>query len=196
MTAPATFQELMDRIRAGDAEAAAELVRRYEPVLRRTIRIRLRDQRLRRVFDSMDVCQSVLGSFFVRVAKGQYDVDTPEQVEKLLARMARNKLADQVDRQRAARRDNRRLEADGVEEREIVGGVPTPSREAAARDALGKVRRLLTAEEMQLLHLREAGHDWAEIAALMNGSAEALRKKLARALERVAAQLGPQEIEG
>jgi RNA polymerase sigma factor (sigma-70 family) len=196
MSAPLTFQELMDRVRAGDAEAAAELVRRYEPVLRRTVRVRMRDQRLRRVFDSMDVTQSVLGSFFVRAAKGQYEVDTPEQVEKLLARMARNKLADQVDRQRAACRDNRRVEDDGLEGREIIGGVPTPSREAAARDTLGKVRQLLTEEEMQLLELREAGHDWAEIARLMNGSAEALRKKLARALERVADQLGPQEADG
>jgi RNA polymerase sigma factor (sigma-70 family) len=196
MSAPLTFQELMDRVRAGDAEAAAELVRRYEPVLRRTVRVRMRDQRLRRIFDSIDVTQSVLGSFFVRAAKGQYDVDTPEQVEKLLARMARNKLADQVDRQRAACRDNRRVEDDGLEGREIIGGVPTPSREAAARDTLGKVRQLLTEEEMQLLELREAGHDWAEIAQLMNGSAEALRKKLARALERVAEQLGPQEADG
>lgn len=196
MNPPATFQELMARVRAGDAEAAAELVRRYEPVLRRTVRVRLRDQRLRRTFDSMDVCQSVLCSFFVRAARGQYEVNTPEQVEKLLARMARNKLADQVDRQRAACRDNRRVEDGGLEGRDFVAAVPTPSREAAARDALGKVRRLLTAEEMRLLELREAGHDWAEIAAQHGGTPEALRKKLTRALERIAERLGPEEVEG
>jgi RNA polymerase sigma-70 factor (ECF subfamily) len=143
----------------------------------------------------MDVCQSVLGSFFVRAAKGQYDVDTPEQVEKLLVRWRGTSwptrwIASGPPVAITAGRD------DGVEGRDIVGGVPTPSREAGARDALGKVRRLLTEEEMQLLQLREAGHDWAEIAQMMNGSAEALRKKLARALERVAEQLGPQEIDG
>ena len=42
------------------------------------MRIHLRDVRLRRVLDSTDICQSVLASFFVRAALGQYDLDTPE----------------------------------------------------------------------------------------------------------------------
>ena len=37
------------------------------------------------------------------------------------------------------------------------------------------------------------GLDWAAIAAAQGGSAEALRKKLARALDRVAAELGLRE---
>jgi hypothetical protein len=39
--------ELVQRIRTGDAAAAAELVRRYEPEIRRAIHFRLRDPRLR-----------------------------------------------------------------------------------------------------------------------------------------------------
>src|SRR5208337_5677717 len=35
MSEPEAFQVLIERIRAGDAEAAAELVRRYEPMVRR-----------------------------------------------------------------------------------------------------------------------------------------------------------------
>ena len=58
------FPDLITRVRGGDSAAAAELVRRYEPAIRRVVRLRLTDQRLRRAFDSMDVCQSVLGSFF------------------------------------------------------------------------------------------------------------------------------------
>src|ERR1700694_139372 len=58
MTAPESFQDLMSRVRAGDEAAAVELVRRYEPAIRRTIRARLLDDRLCRAFDSMDVCQS------------------------------------------------------------------------------------------------------------------------------------------
>lgn len=195
MSPIANFQELIARVRAGDSEAAAELVRRYEPVLRRTVRVRLRDSRLRRVLDSLDICQSVLGSFFVRAANGQYEVDTPEQIEKLLARMARNKLADQVDRQRAGCRDLRRVEDGGLEGRDFVGGLPTPSREAAARDAMNKVRTVLTVEELQLLQLRDAGHEWSEIAEMLGGTPEALRKKLTRALERAAEFLGRDDFE-
>jgi len=41
-----------------------------------------------------------------------------------------------------------------------------------------------------LLDLREQGKEWAEIAALQGAGAEALRKKLGRAIERVAQELG------
>ena len=78
------FRELIRRVRNRDEEAASELVRRYESAIRRVVRIHLRDARLRRVLDSTDICQSVLASFFVRVAAGQYDLDEPKQLVKLL----------------------------------------------------------------------------------------------------------------
>src|SRR5438270_7279038 len=107
--------QLFSRVRAGDADAAAELFRRFEPAIRRRVRVwlRLQDPRLRRVFDSIDVCQSVLASFFVRAAAGQYDLEEPGQLIALLFRMARHKLSHQVARQQAARRDVRRDQTDG-----------------------------------------------------------------------------------
>jgi hypothetical protein len=41
-----SFDEFIRRIRAGDAEAAVELVRKYEPLIRREIRLHMRDRRL------------------------------------------------------------------------------------------------------------------------------------------------------
>ena len=67
MSEPGSITECIRRVRAGDEQAAAELVRRYEPLIRREVRFQLEDRRLCRVFDSMDICQSVLASFFVRV---------------------------------------------------------------------------------------------------------------------------------
>jgi hypothetical protein len=58
------FADFIQRIRGGDARAAEELVRRYESVIRVEVRHRLSDPRLRRLFDSMDISQSVLASFF------------------------------------------------------------------------------------------------------------------------------------
>ena len=69
-------RELLRLVRTGDAIAAEELVRAYEPELRRAIRVRLTDARLRRLIDSVDICQSVLAGFFVRTAAGQYDVQS------------------------------------------------------------------------------------------------------------------------
>ncbi len=87
------FGELISRIRRGDADAAREIVRRYEMSIRVAVRTRLSDPRLRRHFDSMDVCQSVLASFFLRVASGAYDLDDPRQLVSLLMKMAEKKLA-------------------------------------------------------------------------------------------------------
>src|SRR5262249_25955616 len=71
-----TLRALLVRIRAGDQQAATALVRRYEPALRRAVRLRLRDRQLRRFLDSSDICQAVLLRFFARVAAGQYELDT------------------------------------------------------------------------------------------------------------------------
>ena len=92
MSDESSFADLMRRVRAGDEPAAAELVRRYESAVRRSVRLRL-NQRLRRAVDSLDVGQAVLGSFFVRVAAGQYEVETPEQLLKLLSTMVRHKIS-------------------------------------------------------------------------------------------------------
>jgi DNA-directed RNA polymerase specialized sigma24 family protein len=86
------FAEFMSRIRAGDDDAARELVRQYEPLIRREVLLRIRDDRLNRAFDSMDVSQSALASFFTRAVSGNYQLNRPEQLAKLLITMARNKL--------------------------------------------------------------------------------------------------------
>jgi RNA polymerase sigma-70 factor (ECF subfamily) len=189
MSEASEFPQLVQRVRGGDGAAAAELVRRYEPAIRRSARLRL-DPRLRRVCDSMDICQAVLGSFFIRAASGQYDLDKPEQLLKLLATMVRNKLTSARRGQRAACRDDRRLEAGNLEEWGATAAGASPSREVAARELLQEAHRLLSAEEQHLVNLRHEGRDWAAIAAELGGTPDALRLKLARALARVAKQLG------
>lgn len=104
------FRDLICRVRAGDEQAAYELVRRYEPAIRAAVRVRLSDPGLRRVLDSMDVCQSVFLNFFMRAASGQFELETPEHLLRLLVTMARNKLTNLARKQRAARRDQRRVQ--------------------------------------------------------------------------------------
>ncbi len=195
MSESSDFHDLIQRVRAGDEAAAAELVRRYEPSIRRAVRIRLGDTRLARAFDSMDVCQSVMASFFVRAALGQYELNAPEQLLKLLATMARHKLADRVDQERAGCRDNRRVEEGSAETREVAAAGSTPSRQVAAREMLEEVLRRLSPEERQLVEMRQQGIDWAGIAQQLGGSPDALRKRLARATDRVARELGLDEFD-
>src|SRR5579871_2109758 len=140
------FEDLIRRIRGGDEAAVAELVRRYEPTIRRVARIRLADTRLQRLFDSSDVCQLVFGSFFVRTALGQYDLQTPEQVLKLLVDMSRKKVIDLAREAGAERRDFRREQAGSPENRQCAAKGPTPSQEVSARELLEEFRRRLSPE--------------------------------------------------
>jgi RNA polymerase sigma-70 factor (ECF subfamily) len=187
------YAEFIARVRAGDEQAAAELVRRYEPEIRLEVRtwLRFRDPRLRRVFDSLDICQSVLASFFVRAAVGEYDLDQPHQLLHLLVGMARNKLKGQVKHHQRQRRDVRRVRGDELGEAgQTVAAEDSPSQLASGRELLGEFRKRLSEEECRLADLRAQGRDWMAIAAELGGTPEGRRKQLQRAIERVERELG------
>jgi RNA polymerase sigma-70 factor (ECF subfamily) len=188
------FRALIFRVRRGDEQAAAELVRQYEPAIRRAVRMRLTDPRLGRVLDSMDVCQSVLANFFVRAAAGQFDLEKPEQLLQLLVTMARNKLLDHVRKQQAGRRDQRRQQASPDALQAVPADQATPSQVVANRELLLRAQGLLSEDERYLVEQRGLGRDWADIAREVGGQPNAVRMKLSRALDRVARQLGLDEV--
>lgn len=183
-----TFAGFLARIRAGDAAAAEELVRRYEPALRVIVRAHL-GSALRRQLDSMDVCQSVMGTFFARVALGQYDLQKPDELLALLARMTRNKLASQARYHHRDRRDARRRAGGDALDAGASAEAP-PDRVAAGRELLRELRSRLSDEERELADRRADGQEWASIASAMGGTAEGRRKQLSRAIDRVAPDLG------
>jgi RNA polymerase sigma factor (sigma-70 family) len=187
------FAELIARVRAGDPKAAEEMVRQYEPVIRMEIRRQMRDPRLRRAFDSLDVCQSVLGSFFVRASLGQYNLDDPAEVVRLLVGMARNKLAFQVRKEHRQCRDNRRVQPLGEHSVEPPAADPSPSQIVADEELLHVIRRALTEEERRLAERRALGKTWDAIAAELGGSPQARRKQLERAITRVVERFGLNE---
>jgi RNA polymerase sigma factor (sigma-70 family) len=193
MSGPNEFQALMAQVRGGDQRAAAELVHRYEPLIRREVRLRLEDRRLARVFDSMDVCQSVLASFFVRAKAGQYDLDDAGQLVRLLVTLARNKLASQARRQYRQRRDQRRAVGQAALLENAVGQGPSPSRVLEGKDLLAAFMSQMSEEERRIAELRGQGLAWDEVARLLGGTAGARRMQLARAAERIARELGLEE---
>lgn len=186
------LQALLDRFRAGDRDAAAELVQAYEPHLRRIIRLRIRDSRLRRLFDSADICQSVLANFFTRLSLGQFDLESPAQLVRLLEAMARNKVASQARKAQVTRRDEREIDGEDETTSPVVPG-PSFTEQVAWSEMVQIVRSRLTDSEQGLSDLRAAGCEWSEIAARVGGTAEATRKRLERAFDRVARELGWEE---
>jgi RNA polymerase sigma-70 factor (ECF subfamily) len=194
MTEHPSFVQLIQRVRGGEMAAAEELVRHYEPTVRRAVRVRMVNPSLRRAMDSVDICQSVMGSFFVRAALGQYDLDSPEQLAGLLIRLARNKVADAARREQAAQRDYRRTQADGSAVERVQSPGESPSQLVAGAELLQKFRDKLNPDERYLAEQRAQGREWNELAAELGQTAEGLRKRLQRAVDRVARELGCEEI--
>jgi RNA polymerase sigma factor (sigma-70 family) len=177
------FVELIRRVRAGDELASAELVRRYEPAIRIAVRARLTDPKLRRLLDSMDVCQSVLGNFFARATTGQFELERPEQLIALLATMARNRVTNHAEQQQSARRDQRRIRP--AESELAVDPRPDPSATVDDRDLLDAVRCRLSGDEQRIAELWASGDAWDEIGEKVGARPDTLRVRLARAFKRV-----------
>ena len=155
--------------------------------------MRLTDARLRRLVDSIDICQSVLAGFFVRTAAGQYDIQTPEELLKLLVTMARNRVIDWVRRSQADRRDDRRdvsIEREDGQSMQFASSQPGPVSVLVSRELLEQVRSRLAPDELTLMEQRAEGLNWNEIAAMTGDQVSAVRMKLTRALDRVAEELG------
>jgi RNA polymerase sigma-70 factor (ECF subfamily) len=190
-----SFRDLIRRVRSGDQQAATDLVHNYENEIRRAIRVRLTDPGMCRVLDSMDICQSVMANFFVRARGGQFELDRPDQLLRLLVTMARNKLLDQVRKQHSDRRDQRRLAPGAAAQLDAVAdrGAATPSQIVSEQELRDAMQRQLSPDERFLAEQRALGRDWADIAREHGSTPEALRKKLARALDRVAQHLGLDE---
>lgn len=179
------FPDFIRRIRAGDDAAAVELVRQFEPLIRREIRSRIGDNRLNRVFDSGDVSQSVFANFFTRATNGDYELDCPEQLARLLITMARNRLLSRARNERRLVRDVRRVTTEPNALEQTATKQPSPSQIVSQKEQLELLKASLSDAERQIFELRSAGFSWEEVAAQLGGSGQARRMQLSRSLERV-----------
>lgn len=180
------FQILIGRVRAGEPEAAEALVRQYESAIRVAIRARLFDRRLRRQLDSLDICQSVLASFFVRAAAGHFELQRPAQLVALLTKMAHNKLAWHVRFNSQQRRNYTRLRSHDQAASHSAARDGDPARQVEARELLDRTWQSMDGELRDISSRRLAGQTWAQIAAGIGGTASARRKQFERGLDRIA----------
>lgn len=190
MSSQQEFVDFMVRVRQGDERAAEELVRRYEPLIRREIRGHLEDSRLTRALDSVDISQSVLASFFVRVAAGEYDLHDPSQLVHLLVKMARNKLISRARWQFSQKRDARRVEIDSNVLQNLPDDRDSPSQHVSGRELLESLVAKLSVEERHISELRGNNLTWEDVAGRLGGTPHGRRMQLARAIERVSRELG------
>jgi RNA polymerase sigma factor (sigma-70 family) len=181
------FAELVSRAGRGEKDAALWLIERYESAIRRQVRFTLMDNKLRRVLEETDICQSVMGQFFNGLEAGRFSLEGPEQLVGLLKQMVRNKITDQARYWRAGCRDYLRNipPGDSSDRIEPVSPEPTPSLIVEQSEFLAEFESRLSEWERTIFAYRRQGLNWPEIASRTGEGAEAIRKRFERALERV-----------
>jgi RNA polymerase sigma factor (sigma-70 family) len=185
-----SFRKMMHLVRRGNPEAVAELVVRFEPKIHDAIRKPLVYFSLSREFDPHDISQVVLAKFFLMKLASRCQLDDPDQLARLLVRMARNKVRDVLRKARARRRGRALEHADADEVvNQATNGEATPGAIVASREMLQEIHLRLSDDERALAKQRLLGLNWLAIAAHDGRSPEALRKKLSRAFERVKKEL-------
>ena len=106
-----TFSDLMTRFRRGDHDAAAELVERFGPQIRRAIRVRGTGSRLGRVLDSEDLMQSVFRTLWAERGNPELAAEGPGQLVTWLLSVARNRRNERVRQSAAAKRGGKHHDA-------------------------------------------------------------------------------------
>ena len=187
------FGELVQRLHQGDAAAAEQIVRDHEPEIRRIVRSRLRDPKLRRIVDSIDICQSVFGRFFVQATLGRFELNSQKDLVKLLTRMATNKV---IDKHRAEA-SQRRLSLHKAENQngnhqygEPVQQQISPESAMVYEELYHSAEASLSEKEKTISNLRNQGMSWLDVSRELGESPQALRKRLERACNRIAKEMG------
>ena len=182
------FEAFLLRLRRGDEDATQLFVAKYEPFIRRTLRFRIARASLQSAADSVDVCQSVLGGFLLRLASGDYTLATEEDLRRLLVSIANKKFLVLNRRETAAKRDHRQTQSiENLKDLAVVEKQHNTFVDPS--ELLREVTQRLTPNEQRLFSFRRDGVPWYEIALQLEEEVIVLRKRLSRALHRVAVEL-------
>jgi RNA polymerase sigma-70 factor (ECF subfamily) len=182
--------ELLARVRTGDEEALAELLRQYEPKIRLTARYLLRPI-LRRYLDSIDVAQSVQFDLMRGLRRGSFEPADSETFVSLAVTVVRRKVARhwrhlQIEHRLRFGPSNGSAPPPG-----LLTPHDTPEDPAQTVQQSEDLRafwQLLEPTERRVLELRLQGYTTEESAAEMGCAANVLRVRLSRLRKRLQEQ--------
>ena len=175
------LEDLLARLNDGNLEAAEQVFRACEPLLRKVVR-RLLLPSLRPKFDSSDVVQSVWADLFHVFQKGGNRFVSAEHLRSFLVRATKNRFIDLYRRHHGALEREEPLPDFDLE---LPTPLPQPSDALQEDEMWDKLLALCPPEHHELLRLKRAGLPLAEIAArtgLHEGSIRRIVRGLARQL--------------
>jgi RNA polymerase sigma factor (sigma-70 family) len=176
-------QAFLELWRSGDEEAARQLVDRYAERLTALARKRI-SERLSSRIDPEDITQSVFRTFFLRAREGQFQVQGPDDLCKLLTRITIHKTLRQVAYHKRARRDpgqETAQQGSGDAILQIICAAdPTPQEAAVFLDELEHFLAEFRPEDQQILALRMEGYSNTEIAHKLGITDRTVRRLMER----------------
>ena len=183
------FDVLMERLRAGDEDAAARVFNRFARRLILLARDRL-GRGLRRKEDAGDVLQSVFRSFFTRYRGGQLQFDSWEGLWGILTLITLHKCGNRVEYFHAARRDVRReVSLPAADESraawEAVARGPGPVEAAALTGTLERLMAGLDERDREVLTLCLQGYTMREVGEQVSRAERTVRRVLERVRRRL-----------
>jgi RNA polymerase sigma-70 factor (ECF subfamily) len=154
---------LLDQLNSGDARAAEQVFRTYEPYLRMLVRRQLRTP-LRAKFDSMDVVQSVWADVLEGVREAGWHFNDRAHLQAFLVRLAKNRFIDRCRKHRNALALEEPL-VDELPPASIASAEPRPSEVAQRNELWDQMLSLCPPAHHELLRMKRQGLSLAEIAA-------------------------------
>lgn len=187
--AASEFEQLIRDLQEGSDAAAMQLLELYGPHVQRVVRRRLAAE-IRARYDSADFVQAVWASFFANVDRLTH-FESAEQLIAYLARMATNKVIDEVRRGLIYKRRNVKLETRIDVEQDSTGpflksNEPTPSEKAVAAEAHERLVRDQPSRYRRIVELRTHGCTFVEIAERLDIHERTARRVIQQLTERMA----------
>jgi RNA polymerase sigma-70 factor (ECF subfamily) len=190
-----SFADVMARLRSGDPDAVAQVLRRFTHRLIELARVNL-NMRLRQKVDPEDVLQSVYKSFFDRHAKGEMNFSSWDSLWAVLALITARKCGRWARLFHSARRDVE-IEIPAFDESammELFSEEPSPAEAAMLSEVVAQILEELGQRDGEIFTLALQGHSAAEISDKLTRPARTVYRVLERIRIRLAttsAQSGP-----
>lgn len=177
------LRRCIERINAGDVEAAGAAFEALEGYVRIAVRRRL-DRRIRARLDSRDVVQSAFADALLGILRGGWRFAGPAQLLGLLKRIATRKVVDRYRKHETSMRAEQPLGKTSPGELPATDQ-PGPIQEAEGREFRDRILRACPAPHREIIRLRMEGFRIGEIAertGLHEGSVRRIIHGVAREL--------------
>ena len=187
MDEPTSLTDLVRRHRQGDPEAARQLFAYYAHRLSRLAEHHL-SRKLAGRLDGDDIVQSAFRTFFLRTARGEFQIDSREQLWQLLVKITITKAREQGRRHTADVRDVGTEQA-GADEDWLLAADREPGPEEAVM-LLDQIEVLLAGLPPlynDVLEKRLQGYSTSEIAAQLGVARRTVHRALGLLRRRLSA---------